>query len=160
MYISFALLGAFLLVVAVYIFAAIFFVPKMAVRSMPVDIQKRINSLPNHPRWRTRVGYALVLLLLCAIIAILIVAGVWSVRDNLSRVEVFLRYIIILGGYKVFDIVCLDWLLITKTHFFQHIFPVTEGCEGYHQFGFNRKTQARQCIGVMVISLVLAFLLG
>ena len=32
-------------------------------------------------------------------------------------------------------------LLLTKTHFFQHFYPETEGCEGYHRFGFNRKGQ-------------------
>jgi hypothetical protein len=32
-------------------------------------------------------------------------------------------------------------LLLTKTHFFQHFYPETEGCEGYHRFGFKRKGQ-------------------
>jgi hypothetical protein len=30
---------------------------------------------------------------------------------------------------------------LTKSHFFQHFYPETEGCEGYRQFGFNRKEQ-------------------
>ena len=25
------------------------------------------------------------------------------------------------------------------SHFFQHYYPETEGCAGYHSFGFNRK---------------------
>ena len=43
--------------------------------------------------------------------------------------------------WKVFDIVCLDWLLLTKSRFFQHFYPETEGCARYHSFGFNRKEQ-------------------
>ena len=34
-----------------------------------------------------------------------------------------------------------DRMLLTKLHFFQHFYPETEGCAGYHQFGFNRKEQ-------------------
>ena len=41
---------------------------------------------------------------------------------------------------------CLDWLLLTKPHFFQRFYPETEGCEGYHQFGFNRKEQLTRII--------------
>ena len=36
---------------------------------------------------------------------------------------------------------CLDWLLLTKPHFFQRFYPETEGCAGYRSFGFNRKGQ-------------------
>ena len=112
---------------------------------MPEDIQEEINSMPDLPKWKTGIGYVLVMILLFTACAILILAGVWAVRDNFSFTEVFLRYIIILGGYKIFDIVCLDWLLITKTHFFQHFFPATDGCSGYQKFGFNRKTQIKHC---------------
>ena len=43
--------------------------------------------------------------------------------------------------WKAFDIICLDWFLLTKSHFFQHYYPETEGCAGYRSFGFNRKEQ-------------------
>jgi hypothetical protein len=32
-------------------------------------------------------------------------------------------------------------MLLTKSHFFQRFYPETEGCAGYHSFGFNRKEQ-------------------
>jgi hypothetical protein len=51
------------------------------------------------------------------------------------------RYLLILYLWKAFDIIALDWFLLTKSHFFQHYYPETEGCEGYHSFGFNRKEQ-------------------
>ena len=40
---------------------------------------------------------------------------------------------------KVFDIVGLDFFLLTKTRFFQHYLPQTEGCAGWKQFGYHRK---------------------
>ena len=59
--------------------------------------------------------------------------------------------------WKAFDIIFLDWLLLTKTHFFQHFYPETEGCEGYHSFGFNRKGQL---IRIVVFPFVAAALAG
>ena len=53
----------------------------------------------------------------------------------------WLRFAVMLYLWKAFDVVCLDWLLLTKSRFFQHFYPETEGCAGYHSFGFNRKEQ-------------------
>ena len=58
---------------------------------------------------------------------------------------------------KAFDIICLDWLLLTKSHFFQHYYPETEGCAGYHQFGFNRKEQLTRIVLFPFLSLLLAW---
>ncbi len=61
--------------------------------------------------------------------------GVWVVKRTVPLTLVMLYL------WKAFDIVCLDWLLLTKSHFFQHFYPETEGCAGYRSFGFNRKGQ-------------------
>jgi len=64
---------------------------------------------------------------------------------------------LILYIWKAFDIVCLDLLLLTKSHFFQHFYPETEGCAGYSQFGFNRKGQT---IRIIVFPFVAAAFAG
>ena len=50
----------------------------------------------------------------------------------------------------------LGWFLLTKSHFFQHYYPETEGCVGYHQFGFNRKEQLTRIILFPLVSMLLA----
>ena len=60
--------------------------------------------------------------------------------------------------WKAFDIICLDWFLLTKSHFFQHYYPETEGCAGYHQFGFNRKGQLTRIILFPFIAAGLAWI--
>ena len=60
--------------------------------------------------------------------------------------------------YKTFDIICLDWLLLTKLHFFQHYYPETNGCEGYRKFGFNRKSQIMKIILFPFISFAAALI--
>ena len=57
---------------------------------------------------------------------------------------------------KAFDI--LDYILLTKTRFFQHYFPETEGCAGWQDFGYNRKQQTRQCIMILAGSLISALI--
>ncbi|MBQ4424840.1 MAG: hypothetical protein II882_03765 [Lachnospiraceae bacterium] len=67
-------------------------------------------------------------------------------KRGFSFWQFFLRFIVMLYLWKAFDIICLDWLLLTRSHFFQYYYPETEGCAGYHQFGFNRKEQLTRII--------------
>ena len=53
---------------------------------------------------------------------------------------------------KAFDIIALDYILITKTHFFQHYIPETKGCAGYHSFGYNRKEQLTRILTLIWIA--------
>ncbi len=81
-----------------------------------------------------------------------------GIRNDFSFRDLFVRFLIMLYLWKAFDIICLDWYLLTKSHFFQHYYPETEGCEGYHSFGFNRKGQTIRIILFPFVSLLLAFI--
>ncbi len=88
-----------------------------------------------------------------------IVYGGWDgVQRDYSFWDFLGRFLIILFGVKVFDIIGLDLILITKTHFFQHYLPETEGCAGYHNFGFNRKEQIKQIITLPFAALLAAWI--
>ncbi len=128
------------------------------VKNFPVDVQRRlqfrINTMPMSPK---RIFGRIILILLMLAWAGLFVAGGIDGRTNgFSYWQFALRFLIIAAAVKVFDIVCLDYFLLTKTHFFQHFFPETEGCKGWQQFGYNRKQQIRQCIIIPVCCLLLA----
>ncbi len=128
------------------------------VKNFPVDVQRRlqfrINTMPMSPK---RIFGRIILILLMLAWAGLFVAGGIDGRTNgFSYWQFALRFLIIAAVVKVFDIVCLDYFLLTKTHFFQHFFPETEGCKGWQQFGYNRKQQIRQCIIIPVCCLLLA----
>lgn len=85
--------------------------------------------------------------------------GGWDgVQRGYTFTQFLVRFLIILFGVKAFDIIGLDYILITKTHFFQHYFPETEGCAGYHNFGFNRKEQNRQIIIMPFAALLTAWI--
>ena len=153
---TFILLGIFLFLAVLYILVGVFMIPKFAVTSMPEDIKTVIRSRPDYPKWKTALGYISAVVIFLGLLGVLIYAGIDSAKNNFSFVQVFVRYLILLMGYKAFDIICLDWWLITKSRFFQNVFPETAGCEGYKQFGFNRKKQLARIIGFPVVSLIVA----
>jgi hypothetical protein len=58
----------------------------------------------------------------------------------------------------LFDVVILDWLVIYKItpKFLYKIFPGTEDCQGYKEFGFNKMEHVKNFIGTIAGGLVLA----
>jgi hypothetical protein len=50
----------------------------------------------------------------------------------------------------------IDWYLLTKSHLFQHYYPETEGCRGFHSYGFNRKSQIAKIIIFPFVALAAA----
>ena len=157
---TFILLGIFLALTSAYILVGVFLIPKFAVTSMPEDIKTIVRSRPDGPKWRTALGYVCAALIFLGLLGTLIYAGVDAVHRHFTFAQIFVRFLILLMGYKAFDIICLDWWLITKSHFFQRVFPETEGCEGYRQFGFNRKKQLVRIIAFPIVSLIVAAILA
>ncbi len=107
----------------------------------PKDIQAAaLDHKERFPGARV-LGWKLAVVCLFLILGAFFYGALDGVRKGFTFMQFFLRFITMLYLWKAFDIVCLDWLLLTKTHFFQHFYPETEGCAGYHSFGFNRKEQ-------------------
>ncbi len=81
------------------------------------------------------------------ILSILVIAGafviaVWDgVRSGYSFAQFFLRFVLILTIYKVYDMVFFDWFLLCRFHFFQHYYPEVERVYTDRSYGFNIKSQ-------------------
>ena len=139
------------------IWSAAFFLPwRRLMDFFPDDIrEKTIGHLPPF-RSAPIVGWICMVLCMLGFIGIIVYGGWDGVRRNYSFGQFLVRLLIILFGVKAFDIIGLDYILITKTQFFQHYFPETRGCAGYHSFGFNRKEQIRQCMVLPFVALLTA----
>ncbi len=148
------------------IYVACEFMPmKSVVDFFPDDIRQhlklRIESLTLTPK--RIIGMILFALILLGMLAIYIFAGIDGIRNDFTFLQYVVRFLIIGVGIKLFDIIGFDWFMITKTHFFQHFFPETEGCEGWHQFGYNRKQQLQQSVMILLsapISSAVFYLIG
>ncbi len=109
--------------------------------SAPKDIQAAVTHHPERFPRAHALGWKLAVLCMLTMIGVFAYAGFDGVKNGYTFWRLFIRYITILYIWKVYDIVFFDRFLLTKTRFFQHFYPETEGCEGYRSFGFNRKAQ-------------------
>ncbi|MBQ6520290.1 MAG: hypothetical protein IJI14_16360 [Anaerolineaceae bacterium] len=132
----------------------------LLLKNFPEDVQEklkpRVESLPMS--FKRLSGWIILILLIIGYIGIFIAGGIDGKKHGFTFWQFFLRFLMIGGIIKIFDIVCLDYFLLTKTHFFQHYFPETEGCAGWQDFGYNRKQQIRQCILIVIGSAVMAWI--
>ena len=104
-------------------------------------------------------GY-LIYVLLCALgfVGVIVYGGWDGVRKGFTFGQFLVRFLVILLGMKAFDIIVLDYILITKTQFFQHYIPETKGCAGYHSFGYNRKEQFWRIVTLPFAALLAAWI--
>lgn len=124
----------------------------------PKDIQAAAKDHPEPFRGARALGWKLAILCVLLMVGAFVYGGYDGVRRGFSFWAHFGRFLIMLYLWKAFDIVCLDWLLLTKSHFFQHFYPETEGCEGYHSFGFNRKGQTIRILVFPFVAALMALL--
>ena len=107
----------------------------------PKDIQAAAKDHPERFPGAHALGWALAVLCLFLMIGVFVYGGYDGVKRGFTFRRHWLRFAVMLYLWKAFDVVCLDWLLLTRSRFFQHFYPETEGCAGYHSFGFNRQEQ-------------------
>ena len=104
------------------------------------------------------IGWTLMIFSFLMILGTGIVA-IWDgFRSEFGFRQFFIRFVLIFSIYKVYDMVCFDYFLLMKFRFFQHYYPETEGCEGYHSFGFNRREQTIRIIIFPFLSLLAAWI--
>ena len=138
------LLLSFVFIIAVLgaLYAAVALIQnKKLFTTAPKDIQAAVKEHPERFHGAHALGWTIAVICLLMMIGAIVYGGYDGVKNGFGFWQFFLRFLLILYIWKAFDIVCLDWLLLTKSHFFQHFYPETEGCAGYRQFGFNRAEQ-------------------
>lgn len=139
------------------IWSATYFYPWTGLlRFFPKDIEEKARL--HQPPFPAAPVIGWILMLLCALGFVGgIVYGGWDgVRKGFTFGRFLIRFLVILLGMKAFDIIALDYILITKTQFFQHSIPETKGCDGCHSFGYNRKEQLTRILTLPSAALLTA----
>ncbi len=122
----------------------------------PEDIQAAAADHPERFPGAHALGWLIAVLSLVLMTGAFVNGGWNGVINGFSFFQHWLRFALMLYIWKAFDIVCLDWLLLTKSHFFQHFYPETEGCAGYDSLAFNRKGQIIRLAVFPFVSAVMA----
>ena len=136
---------------------------KRLAKNFPEDVQERLRprleAIDRRPMTPCRIlGWVILILFCAAYVALFVIGGIDGIRKDFTFGQFFLRFLIIGGVIKAFDIGALDYFLLTKTHFFQRYFPETEGCAGWQDFGYNRKQQLGQIVMILVGSVLTALI--
>ena len=70
------------------------------------------------------------------------VTAIWDgFRNDFTFWQFFLRFVMIFTIYKLYDMICFDYLLLMKSHFFQYYYPETAKALDGRKYGFNLKSQ-------------------
>ena len=87
------------------------------------------------------IGWTLMIFSILLILGVGIVS-IWDgFRSGFGFRQFFTRFVLIFTLYKLYDMVCFDYFLLMKFHFFQHYYPETQGALAGRKYGFNIKSQ-------------------
>ncbi|HAJ98246.1 MAG TPA: hypothetical protein DCO72_10985, partial [Ruminococcus sp.] len=100
MKLSFILLAILLAVAVIFMTVTVTFIPKIIVRTAPEDIREKVLARPDAPVWKTVTGCILAVLILLCTVGVLIYAGMDAVKNHMNFMQIFVRYLILLEGYK------------------------------------------------------------
>ncbi len=62
-----------------------------------------------------------------------------GIRNHFGFWQFFARFMILLYGMEIYDILFFDWVLLCHSNFFPRFYPELKGVVGPHQFGYNKK---------------------
>lgn len=134
------------------LFAAVAFIQdKRYFGTAPKDELERIQVHEERFPGMHILGYAL------GIMAVAVIAGAVfiAVWDGIDRgygfLPFFIRFMVMLEGYKIWDILFLDNYLLTKSCFFQHYYPEIEGCKSLKKSGCHLYNFKEQILKLLVI---------
>lgn len=69
-----------------------------------------------------------------------------------------LTFILSVVGCILMFLCIWDFTITMPTESLIQLFPGTEGCSGWNDFGYNRKQQIRQCLLILIGSVIAAWL--
>lgn len=140
------------------LFAAVAFIQdKKFFQTAPKDVQEKVQDHEERFPGMHILGYVLGIAAIAMIVGSVVI-GVWDgMKRDYAFLQFFIRFLIMLEGYKIWDMLFLDKYLLTKSNFYLHYYPEVAGCESLKKSGFNFKEQILKLLVIFpVVSLVIA----
>jgi len=87
------------------------------------------------------IGWTLMIFSILMILGVGIIS-IWDgFRSGFTFREFFTRFAVIFTVYKLYDMICFDYFLLMKYHFFQFFYPETKNALLGRKYGFNIRSQ-------------------
>ncbi len=160
MTLTLVLSAVFIASIVLMLYSAVALIQKKALfSSAPKDVQAAIIERKEERfRGARALGWTLLAISMLGIAFAFLFGAYDGIQNKFTLWQFFARFLTMLWLYKAFDMICFDWLLLTKSRFFQRYYPEIEGCEGVTKYGFNLRTQIIKLIVFPFVSLLAAWL--
>ena len=144
--------------VSLMLLSAVAFIQKKEFfSSAPKEAQELIKPKEQELFYGARtIGWALLVFSILMILGVGAVA-IWDgFRNSFTFSRFFLRFVTIFTVYKLYDMVCFDYFLLMKFHFFQYYYPEVGSVYPLKQYGFNIKSQLLKLLVIFPAASALA----
>ena len=118
------------------------------------------SRAPNVSRTHTRSDFSLSAVQFFLMIAPIVIGCIEGVASGYDFRQFFIRFLIMLLGLKLYDILFFDLFLLCHSGFFPHYYPEVKNIVGSQLFGYNWKTHLLHIIVFIALSAGLALLCG
>lgn len=149
---------AFCAAINILLIAAVAFVQKKELlSSAPKEAQAVLQPRKKELFYGARaIGWTLMAFSALLILGVGVIA-IWDgLRSGYTFWQFFSRFVTIFTVYKIYDMVCFDYFLLMKFHFFQFYFPEVKGIYPLKKYGFNIKSQLLKLLIVFPAASALA----
>lgn len=118
--------------------------------SAPKEVRDAVpESKPERFKGQHAVGWIMAAVSVLLLVAAPILGAADGIQNDLTFLQLFIRFNVMWLMMKAFDIIFFDWVLLCNAgfNFFPHFYPETKAVLGHHLFGYNWKTHAVHFIG-------------
>ena len=85
------------------------------------------------------------------------VISIWDgFRSGFTFWQFFFRFVFIFTVYKLYDMICFDYFLLMKSHFFQYYYPEVKEVYANRKYGYNIKSQLLKLLVIFPAASALA----
>lgn len=130
---------------------------RLLMHFFPQDIRDAARTHADPGKDRLVIGYALTLAMAALFACGYVYLGADGLRRGYGFGRLLGRFLIVLYGYKLFDIIVQDQYIVITRQYFVRFFPETRHCSSWHDRSFNTK---KQLIRLCVFPLTAATLAG
>ncbi len=148
----------FCVAITLMMFAAVAFIQdKKFFSSAPKEAQEALLTRDKELFYGARIiGWTLMIFSFLMIIGVGVIS-IWDgFRSGFSFLQFFLRFVLIFTVYKVYDMICFDYFLLMKFHFFQFYFPEVKSVYEGRKYGYNIKSQLLKLLVIFPAASALA----
>ena len=144
--------------ITLMLLAAVAFIQKKEFfSSAPKEAQAVIRPREQELFYGARaIGWTMMIFSVLLILGVGVIA-IWDgFRNGYTFWQFFLRFVFIFTVYKLYDMICFDYFLLMKFHFFQHYYPEVGPVYENRKYGFNIKSQLLKLLVIFPAASALA----